>query len=200
MVKHVAQSASRALGLLIAKCKTIGGVPYNVFTKLYDSVVWPVISYSSPIWGIRSYSYINAVHNRAMRFYLGVGRYTPNDAVAGEMAWRPTSVRQWKSVGLYWSKLAAIENSRLNKRISLWAYEKSGKSCKNWMFLVSEFLAANHFGQYSNITVAIPSSRRFVADFENKIYGDFVTNWSARINSNVGTSGRSRNKLRSYKT
>ena len=27
MVKHVAQSASRALGLLIAKCKTIGGVP-----------------------------------------------------------------------------------------------------------------------------------------------------------------------------
>ena len=49
MVKHVAQSASRALGLLIAKCKTIGGVPYNVFTKLYDSVVWPVISYSSSI-------------------------------------------------------------------------------------------------------------------------------------------------------
>ena len=135
-----------------------------------------------------------------MRFYLGVGRYTPNDAVAGEMAWKPTSVRQWKSVGLYWSKLAAMENSRLNKRISLWAYEKSGRSCKNWMYLVSEFLVANHFEQYSNITVAIPSSRRFVADFENTIYENFVTNWSARINSNVGTSGRGRNKLRSYKT
>ena len=62
MAKHVAQRASRALGLLIAKCKTIGGVPYTVFTKLYDSVVWPVISYSSPIWGIRSYSCIDAVH------------------------------------------------------------------------------------------------------------------------------------------
>ena len=69
MVKHVTQSASRAFGLLIAKCKTIGDVPYNAFTKLYDSVVWPVISYSSPILGIRSYSCINAVHNRAMRFY-----------------------------------------------------------------------------------------------------------------------------------
>ena len=56
--------ASRALGLLIAKCKIIGGVPYSVFTKLYDSVVWPVISYSSPIWGIKSYSGIDAVHNR----------------------------------------------------------------------------------------------------------------------------------------
>ena len=81
-----------------------------------------------------------------MRFYLGVGRNTPNDAVAGELAWKPTSVRQWKSVGLYSSKLAAMENSRLNKRIFLWADEKSGRSCKNWMHLVSEFLAANHFG------------------------------------------------------
>ena len=28
----VAQSASRAFGLLIAKCKLAGGVPYNAFT------------------------------------------------------------------------------------------------------------------------------------------------------------------------
>ena len=31
-VKAVAQSASRALGLLIAKCKSIGGLSYDVFT------------------------------------------------------------------------------------------------------------------------------------------------------------------------
>ena len=98
MVKCVAQSASRALGLLIAKCKAIDGVPYNVFTKLYDSVVWPVINYSAPLWGFRSYSCIDAVHNRAMRFFFGVGKYTSNNAVSGEMAWKPTSVRQWKSV------------------------------------------------------------------------------------------------------
>ena len=73
MVKCVAQSA---LELLIAKCKAIGGVPYNVFTKLYDSVVWPVINYSAPIWGFRSYSCIDAVHKRAMRFFFGVGKYT----------------------------------------------------------------------------------------------------------------------------
>ena len=29
--KCIAQSASRALGLLIVKCKLAGGVPYNVF-------------------------------------------------------------------------------------------------------------------------------------------------------------------------
>ena len=74
--KYVAQSASRALGLLISKCKLAGGFPYNVFTKLYDSVVSPVINYGACIWGFKSCSCINAVQNRAQRFFLGVGKYT----------------------------------------------------------------------------------------------------------------------------
>jgi hypothetical protein len=49
-VKTVAQSASRAFGLLIAKSKSLGSLPYNVFTKLYDTIVCPVISYSAPLW------------------------------------------------------------------------------------------------------------------------------------------------------
>ena len=70
------------------------------------------------------------------------------------------------------------------------------------MYSVSQFLAAtcNKFGQFSRITEAIPSSRRFVTDFENNISENFVTGWLARINSNVGPSGRGRNKLRLYKT
>ena len=68
------------------------------------------------------------------------------------------------------------------------------------MYVVSDFLAANNFGQYTNITEVISTSRLFVADFEIIIHENFVTNWSTRINSNVVRSGRGRNKLRSYKT
>lgn len=50
MTKNVAQSAGRALGLLIAKYKSMGGMPYDVFTKLYNSCVWPVITYGAAIW------------------------------------------------------------------------------------------------------------------------------------------------------
>lgn len=69
--KVVAQSAGRALGLLIAKYRSIGGMPYDVFTKLFETLVWPVISYGASIWGFKSYTCINAVQNRALRFYLG---------------------------------------------------------------------------------------------------------------------------------
>ena len=71
--KYVAQSASRVLVLVIAKFKAIGSLPYNVFMKLFDSSVWPVISYGASIWETKSNSCINAVQHRAMRFYLGWG-------------------------------------------------------------------------------------------------------------------------------
>ena len=63
----------------------MGGMPYDVFTRLYDSLVWPVISYGAYIWGTKSFSCIAAVQNRAMRFFLGTGKYTPNAAVCGDM-------------------------------------------------------------------------------------------------------------------
>ena len=50
MVKMIAQSASRALGLLIAKDKALGGMPYQCFSKCYDAIVQSTLNYGAPIW------------------------------------------------------------------------------------------------------------------------------------------------------
>ena len=89
MAKAVAKSAGRALGLIIAKCKAYGGMPYEPFNQLFDSAVWPVIDYGAAIWGTADKSCIQAIQNRACRFFLGVGKYTPNVAVTGEMGRPP---------------------------------------------------------------------------------------------------------------
>ena len=47
--KSVALSANRALGLVIAKCKILGGVSHGVFTKLYDSMVSSIVEYGASI-------------------------------------------------------------------------------------------------------------------------------------------------------
>lgn len=72
--KCVAESAGRALELVIAKFKAVGRVPHNVFTKLYESMVWPVIAYGASVWGTKSSSCIYAIQVRAMGFCHGVGR------------------------------------------------------------------------------------------------------------------------------
>ena len=44
-VKAVARSARRALGLLIATYKSIGGLPFDVYTNVYDSVYLMLYTY-----------------------------------------------------------------------------------------------------------------------------------------------------------
>ena len=109
-----------------------------MFTKLYDTVVWPVISCGAAVWGGKVFSCINAVQNRAMRFYLG--KNTPNAAVSGDMGWQPPEVKQWKAACAYWYRMTVMSNSRLNKRIFLWSKAKANSSCKNWYFKVREQL------------------------------------------------------------
>ncbi len=65
---------NRVPGLLIAKSKVNGGMPYDCFTKLYDAFVISIITYGSAIWGFREYTCITNVHNRACRYFLGYGR------------------------------------------------------------------------------------------------------------------------------
>ena len=63
MAKAAVKSASRALGLLISKFKCLGGMPFNVYTKLYDTMVWPVLSYGAAIWGTTEHSAVNALQH-----------------------------------------------------------------------------------------------------------------------------------------
>ena len=129
----VAQSANRALGLLIAKSKLMGGMPYNVFSKLFDSMVWSVIAYGASVWGTKKFSCIEAIQLRAQRYFLGTGKYTPSAAVAGEMGWTPPFIKQYKSVCNQWVRYLYMQNDRVNKRIFNYCKDKSGVRCnKSW--------------------------------------------------------------------
>ena len=71
MAKTVANSASRALWLLISKDKAFGGMLFNCYRRCYDALVQAAINYGAGIWGTLVYSCIEAVQNRALRSFYG---------------------------------------------------------------------------------------------------------------------------------
>ena len=73
-------------------------MPAITYEKVYNCLDQPVIDYASAILDLRDYSCINAVFNRACRFYLGVGKYTPNAAVQGDIGWCLTNINQWSCI------------------------------------------------------------------------------------------------------
>ena len=92
--RELSKSASRALGAFCTKFKLVGGMNHTVFHKLYQSLVEPILFYCSGIWGTKSYSCINTVQNKAIKFFLGVGRNTSNLATRGDLGWSSCFTKQ----------------------------------------------------------------------------------------------------------
>lgn len=193
--KIVAKSASRALGLLIAKSKAFGGFRYSTFTKLYDTLVYPVINYGSAIWGTREYSCINAIQNRAARFFMGLGRYAPNIAVNGDMGWKPPIVKQWERVFRHWNRCVTMDTNRVNSKIFHWSLTCARNRCKNWhnrVFVQSLKLRIHDF--------TVDNDPNYVFDtctVDNSLATAFIDDWHKQLWSN-GT-GTGNNKLRTYR-
>jgi hypothetical protein len=139
-VEEVAKSATRALGAVIAKCKAHGNVPYDCFTYLYDSLVQPIIDYGSAIWGHKEFSCIKSVQFRACRFFMKVGRYTPNSAVMGDMGWSTPQHRIYVNIIRQWCRLSHLPETRLNHRTFAWAISDAMDGCRTPVKSVITFL------------------------------------------------------------
>ena len=193
--KNVAKAANRALGLIIAKDKAFGGLPVRSYTKLFDTMVWSVINYGSGIWGTKQYSCINAIQTRAERYFLGVGKYTPNAAVHGETALIPTIVKQWTTVANVWCRLQNMDNSRLNYRIFKWSSDVSGRGCKNWCFnVLTKLREIGLTNQLEN-----PNKNIVKNAVISYMFDQYKSGWLRDINRETASRGLGRNKLRTYR-
>ena len=96
---------------------------HNVFTKLYQSLVEPVMYYSAAIWGIGNAELkkIQIVQNKACRYFLGGGKYASNVALRGDMGWVSAGVNaKVDAFGMY-LKLDRLPPSRLTQQVHWWS-------------------------------------------------------------------------------
>ena len=190
----VAQAASRALGLVIAKDKAYGGMHYDCFTTLYTSIVQSVINYGAAIWGTREYSCISAVQNRASRYFMGLGKYAPNIALQGDTGWKHPLHHQWMCITRLWCRLCNMQGSRINKRVFLWA----SKNKRGWCSRVTKFfhsLDMNHLCD-PNELFSTSQTTHAMSECLNRYCEEI---WRAKLNREEAQNGPGRNKLRTYR-
>ena len=196
--KMVANAASRALGLLIAKSRAHGGMPYNCFSKLYSCLIQSIIDYGAAIWGTRDFTCIQAVQNRASRYYLGVGKFTPSAAVQGDMGWRVVNHSQWLAVTRLWCRLINMDRNRLNSKVFRWSFYRSSDRCKNWCFHVKRFYRKLNHPELCDIEVPV-NTQDVMSKVDNLLDSYYKEIWSMEVNRINAKRGRGKNKLRTYK-
>ena len=147
---------------------------------------------------LRQFKIEQAVQNRAMRFFLGAGKYTPTASVCGDMGWTSPLIRQWKCVCILWARYSVLPDSRLNKCIFLYAVRSSNNSRKNWPFRIKKHLSNINCQAFQDPDQAI-SKRNMVVQVTNTMNNNFSVKWFQIISSERGVSGRGGSKLRKYR-
>lgn len=93
---------------------------YDTFTKIYNGTVSPIMEYSSGVWGYKVYERLERLQYRAIRTFLGVGKFTPIPAITGEMGWTPPYIRNRCNMIRLWCRLVNLDLRRIPYRIFKW--------------------------------------------------------------------------------
>ena len=128
----LSDSAGRAFGSVMSKMKSFRSLDFEIFTKLFDTCITPIMDYSSGVWGFKDSPHADAVQNRIIRRFLGVHRFTPTLAVTGDMGWTPAIIKRKVNMVRLWCRLVRMNEDRLTKRIFLQDLSLCNSGVKNW--------------------------------------------------------------------
>ncbi len=121
----LSRAAGRALCAVIAKATRLSDLGFKSFEKLFCSGVVPILGYCSESLGFKNFQSSDNIQERAIRFYLGVHRFTAIPALRGEVGWCKIRSDRWLSMIHYWYRLVNMSASRLTHKMLEWDYKLS---------------------------------------------------------------------------
>ncbi len=146
----------------------------------------PNLGYCSEIWGFKNFQSSDSIQERAIRFYLGVHRFTVLPALGGEVGWSKTRSDRWLSMIRYWNRLINMSTSRLTHKMFEWDYKLSGGNA-NWSSEIRAIMNAN--GLEDKFISKLQCNLETV---KSRIKNKFIESWHSDV--------RKKTKLRTYVT
>ncbi|VDI71128.1 Hypothetical predicted protein [Mytilus galloprovincialis] len=190
-VREIRKSASRALSALYTKFISCGGMDYDIFTKLYESLVQPVLLYGASIWGISEHKQLETVQNKACRYYLGAFKISSNLAIRGGMGWSTVKTKQNIEVLRLYFKVTNLDGNMLVKKI----HESSKSKQRSWNSRVLKFIKKNDFSSLINAqNMTIRQKVNIVKDKLNTVDAE---NWLRDMHNDRNCENG--NKLRTFR-
>ena len=102
--------------------KTIknGGLPYKIYSMLFECCVTSVSDYGSEIWGFEPKDGVNKIHLRAARSFLGLPKNATSVGVLVEINWLEPVFRAHIRMVRQFFRITDIKDARLRKQIISW--------------------------------------------------------------------------------
>ena len=140
-------SASRALSSLITKLIKNGGLPFTVYSKLFESCICSISQYGSEIFGFQQYDSTFKLHLRAARAYLGLPKNVTSYGLISEVGWLLPQFRSHIRMIQQFGRILNTASNGLLFKLYKWDYYLNNAGvCKTWSSEIKNILENHNLG------------------------------------------------------
>ena len=185
----------KATNDLLYTLKKIGCNSPEVFFRLFDSQVVPLLLYASEIWGYKSFPQVEQVHLYACKRFLHVRNKTANDVVYGELGRFPLSITSMVRCIRYWIRLLKQPNERYSKKAYNSLLSMHNKGYTTWVTQIKSILYEYGFEQVW--LFGCGSEIAFTKELKTRLISNFYHNWRNHLDTSERLSlyGKFKNRF-----
>ena len=192
-IEEMTIKAKKSTMEILKTLNKIGCNSPDIFFRLFDAQVAPMLLYASEIWGHKAYDQIEHVHLYACKRFLHVISRTPKDLLYGELGrfplWILSTIRSVK----YWLKLLKQPDNFFSRKAYKMLYNMDQRKHENWVSKIRIILLNNGFEQVWQYGCG--NEKHFLQLLKDRLFSSFSHGWRNHIDASDRFS-----EYRTYKT
>jgi hypothetical protein len=160
---------------------SLGEKSPNIFFKLFDVQIQPMITYGAEVWGVLAdHTPVEKVHLFALKRFLNVSIKASNTMVYGETGRFPLSVNIHIKCIKYWIKLVGMPTHRIPYKAYKMLVLLHERDKKTWASSVCYILKENGLGDAWD-NQGVGDVKAFVAEFRKRLLASNHARWQEKL-------------------
>ena len=174
--------ARKACNDILRSLNTLNCYNLNIFMKLFDAKIAPILSYGSELFGLNEISDIESVHLYALKRFLNVSIHCSNARVYADTGRYPLSITHKVKCTKFWLRLMKMSPNRICRQAFDMLSVMGGKGHTNWVTSVRDLLCQNGFGIVW-MSKEVGNEKVFLNILKERLRDCFIQGWHSKMSA-----------------
>ena len=162
---------------------SIGEHSPDVFFKLFDCQIQPILTYGAEIWGLtKNQDVIEKVHLSAMKRFMCLSQRTPKHLVYGELGRYPLHVNTYVKCIKFWLRIVFMDEQRYPKKAYNMLMSLQRQNYTTWACQIRNMLYYYGFGVVWEAQ-SVGNTKSFLVQFKQRLVDNFSQDWHSALES-----------------
>ncbi|WP_293716285.1 hypothetical protein, partial [Thiolapillus sp.] len=162
---------------------SIGEHSPEIFFKMFDSQIQPILTYGSEIWGLSdNQECIERVHLSALKKFMGVSSKSPRHLIYGETGRYPLYVHTYARCIKFWLRLTCMDDKRYPRKAYNMLLNLQRQNYNTWACSIRNVLYKFGFGVVWEMQ-GVGDVKSFIKEFKQRLIDCFKQDWHSALES-----------------